>query len=170
MENQKKGVGKIIIIIILLLVLLGLGGYITYDKMAENSKTDSLEKEVKQLNNEITTLKKEKQEKDVKQTENNENSISNENNNYINAVYYGYKEDATNNNYPKEFLALFSDGTFTDLFVDAGGSAGTYEIKDNQLILHRGNGDGPSTGDSTCEISQDRKAITKNGILLSNYK
>ena len=62
MENQKKGKGKTVIIIILALALLGLGGYTIYDKMNENSKTSSLEKEVKQLNNEITTLKKGKQE------------------------------------------------------------------------------------------------------------
>jgi len=153
MENQKKGAGKTIIIVMLLLALFGLCGYITYNRMNENSKTRSLEKKVEQLNSEIVTLKEEKQSNEIEKTENNENSTSNENSNYINAVYYGYKEDTTNNIYSNEFLALFSDGTFTDLFVAGESSTGTYEINGSQLILHRENGMSPHTGDNTCEIS-----------------
>lgn len=59
---EKKGKGKTIIIVILVFAVLGLGGYIAYDKVNESNTTNSLEKEVKQLNNEIATLKTEKQE------------------------------------------------------------------------------------------------------------
>lgn len=172
--ENKKGNGKIILIVFLIIIILGLGGYIFYDKTTSNSEVKELESKVEKLNNQITTIntKKNQEIKELQEKQNstqqNETPQSNApvDNNRINAVYYGHSNDANNNYYPKEFLALFNDGRFVMLFVDGEGSNGTYEINGNQLIIHRDDTEGPLIGDRTYEISQDKTQIKADGLIL----
>lgn len=164
MENQKKGTGKTVIIVVLILLVLGLGGYITYDKILNKNETKQLEENVKKLNSEITVLKDENTKCIVQKQENTEPSQTN--NKYINAVYYGYSENAANNYYPKEFLTLFSDGTFTMIFVDSEGCKGTYEINNDKITIHRDGSSMTMAEDSTYDISSDKTQIKTNDIIL----
>ena len=157
--NEKKGNGFLIGFLVIL--VLGLIGFIAYDKIIATKET---EKEIDNLKNQVNTLTEEKNNLINSQTQEETNT---DNNNYINAVYYGFKEDAANNNYPKESLTLFSDGTFIDLFVDGGTNNGTYEIKDDKLILHTEQTAMSDGGDKTYEISQDQSQIkTTDGLTL----
>lgn len=164
MENKKDN-GKTIIIVVLVLLVLGLSGYITYDKFIfKDNTTTELEEKVKQLNKTIDVLKQESTTNE-QQTESTKQENTTENN-YINAVYYGYSDNAASDNYPKEFLTLFDNGKFVELFVDSEGNSGTYEINNNKLIIHRDAANGPSTGDSTYEISQDKTQIKTENLTL----
>lgn len=156
--EEKKGNGLLIGLLVLLII--GLIGFITYDKLIASKEN---EKEIDNLKQQVNTLTEEKNN-----LINNQSQEEAKTNNFINSVYYGAKEDAANNNYPKQILALFNDGTFLNLFVDADGSKGTYEIKENKLILHRSNdSELYEPGDSTYEFNQDKSQIkTDDGITL----
>lgn len=161
--EEKKGNGLLIGLLILL--ILGLIGFITYDKLIASKEN---EKEIDNLKQQVNTLTKEKNNLINNQTQEEGKT---ENNNFINAVYYGFKEDAANNNNPKQFLTLFNDGTFLSLYVDSSGISGTYEIKEDKLILHRSNNSELyEPGDNTYEFNQNKTQIkTDNGITLQKF-
>lgn len=132
---KKNGIWKNITIVVLLLVIIGLGVFITYEKITSSDKISKLANEVKTLKSEI---KQEKNSiKSVVSTETKDADTLNDSqehvqkSNYINAIYWGSSADYNESSE----VVLFSDGKCLSLHVGGEYHLGTYKIENGQLFL-----------------------------------
>ena len=189
LNTGKPKKGKNILLIVLIVLVLGLAGYITYDKInaasvtkQEQKETDKLKTQVKTLNTKNKKLVQEAKvqeqalqqaQQQVQQQAQPQESKNETPTNFINAIYFGEKEGTTNTNigsynfHVSEFLILFNDGTYNEIFLSSESNSGTYTINGNNLVLHIPADERRDGGDVTYQISQDRTQIqTNQGLTL----
>lgn len=158
--------GLKVLVTILIVAVIGLGGFIVYDKIIKGDPKDI---KTVELQEEIDKLKADMKRNENQVIREEKDGTSASSANYINGAYSGTSGDSIN------YVFLFGDGKFIDMYINSHIKGGTYSISGEKITLNynanpaAGN-DNPET--VVANISSDHKTITfSNGYsVLSLYE